>query len=115
MRIYCFQVEQMANFPQNLRLGALAILLPQARIGFMVQVQTKIRRKNSSTKNEYSGIPVLNEAEGTMNQHVTYPLKQINISCKLKLQHTVDNLCLLISEFSPANNDDNLPGSILFL
>lgn len=70
MRIYFFQLEQMANFPQNLRLGALANLLPQAKIGFMVQVQTKIRRKNNATKNKCSEISVLNEAEGTMNQHV---------------------------------------------
>lgn len=71
MWIYCFQVEQMANFPQNLWLGVLAILLPQAKIGFMLQVQTKIRRKDNVTKNKCSEIPVLNEAECTMNQHVT--------------------------------------------
>lgn len=116
--IYCFQVQQLANFPQNLRLGALANLLPQANIGFMVQVQIKIRKKNNTTKNKCSELPMLNEAESTMNQHAIwghYPLKQRSTSCKLKLQCTPDNLHLLIPEFSPANSGDNLPGSILFL
>lgn len=101
-RIYCFQVEQLANLPQNLGLGDLVILLPQGKIGFLVQVQTKIRRKSNTTKYECSEIPVLNEAEGTMNQHVIwrhYPLKQININHKLKLQCTLDNLYLLIPDF----------------
>lgn len=84
----------------------------------MVQVQTKIKRKNTTTKNECSEIPVLNEAEGTMNRHIIwghYPLKQININHKLKLRCTLDNLYLLIPEFSPANSGDNLPRTILFL
>lgn len=93
MRNYCSQVEQLANFPQNLRLGALAILLPQAKIGFMVQVQTKIKRKNNTKNNKCSEIPVFNEAEGTMNQHVIwgYYLLKKNISHKLNLRCTLDN------------------------
>lgn len=60
------------KFPSKfLRLGALIILLPEAKIGFMVQ--TKIRtRKRDMMKTKWSEMSVLNEAEGTMNQHVIW-------------------------------------------